>query len=170
MFGTIQGWSFNASGDYPKITNISHWGGFNPKFSTNAFYGCSNLTSITATDILDLNGVTSLEGFFRNCSNVSYVSNMNNWDVSNINNMRNMFAYASNFNQDLSNWDVSNVSTMYYMFGRTKMNRNLSSWNVSITTDTSDMFYRSSTDGNVALCQAMATAWGKSCAAIGCTC
>ena len=69
--GNMGGWSFDANqngslddgSDETKLSSVTNWGTFSFADSINHFYGASNLT-ITATDIPDMTGVTSLEGPF----------------------------------------------------------------------------------------------------------
>ena len=76
----------------------------------------------------------------------AYASNfnqdINNWDVSNVTNMSGMFEDAEEFNQALNDWDVSNVTNMSYMFaGARSFNQALNNWDVSNVNRMSGMFY-----------------------------
>ena len=164
--GIIDGWRFNDGGDKLKLLEIKQWGNLGLGNSDGYFYGCSNLY-ISASDILDLTGTTSLRLAFFYCINIDTIENINecdvssitdinymfgsaslfnqdigNWDVSNVKDMGNMFSYASAFNQDLGNWDVSRVIDMNNMFtGVSSFNQNIGNWNVSNVIDMSWMFY-----------------------------
>src|SRR6056297_2297431 len=48
--GTCQAWYFNNGGDKDKPTIIEQWGQVDWRDMNSAFFGCSNLVSVTATD------------------------------------------------------------------------------------------------------------------------
>lgn len=138
--GTIIGWSFNNGGDRLKLLEIQEWDVLRLGNSGGYFYGCSNL-NITAGDILNLTGTTTLYNAFRGCSNIDEVESMNEWDISSVTSMWAMFREAFAFNQDIGSWDVSNVSDMEEMFREANaFNQDIGSWNVSSVTNMTDMF------------------------------
>ena len=136
--GTIIGWSFNNGGDKEKLVEIKRWGTLRLGNSGGYFYGCKNL-DITASDILNLTGTTTLINAFHGCTNIVEIEKMNEWNVSSVTSMQNMFWAASSFNQNISSWDVSSVTNMGYMFsGAFSFNQPIGGWNVSSVTN---MFY-----------------------------
>ncbi len=138
--GTIEGWSFRNVGDEEKLLEIKQWSDLRLGNSGRYFYGCANL-NITATDILNLTGTTTLAQAFRGCTNIDQVPNMNQWDVSSVTNMSFMLFDAENFNQDIGDWNVSSVTEMRFMFhGAHIFNQDIGDWNVSSVTDMSYMF------------------------------
>ena len=70
--GTIQGWSFNYSGDKLKINNIMQWGCLKLGNSGGYFAGSSHLV-ISATDIPDLNESTNFSQMFYQCISLGMV-------------------------------------------------------------------------------------------------
>jgi len=137
--GDIEGFSFNYSGDYRKIIEISEWGGLKLGNNGRYFYGANNLV-ITATDILDLTGTTNLQYMFAFTS-LTQVPSINDWNFSNVTDMSYMFYYATAFNQNIGSWNVANVINMSYMFySVTNFNQNIGSWNVANVTNMSYMF------------------------------
>jgi len=138
--GTIIGWRFNDGGDCGKLLEIKQWGDLRLGSSGSYFTGCSNL-NITATDVLNLTGTTSLAWAFEDCSKLDKVESMNDWDVSNVTDMSRTFQNTENFNQNISNWDVSSVTTMEAMFERAdKFNQDIGGWDVSSVTNMRYMF------------------------------
>ena len=138
--GTLKGLKFNNAGDEEKLLTIDKWGPFNPNNETNVFYGCSNLT-ITATDLIDLTGVTTLASFFRSCSSLVTVPSMDLWDISNITNIATMLNSCTNFTQDINAWDTSSITNMSYVFqGCDAFNNSLSNWDTSSVTNMNTMF------------------------------
>jgi surface protein len=66
---------------------------------------------------------------------------ISNWNVGNVTNMSRMFETARSFNQDLSNWDVGNVTNMSRMFETAgSFNQDLSNWDVSNVSNMAYMF------------------------------
>ncbi|MBB3836022.1 surface protein [Runella defluvii] len=119
---------FNSVGDASKLLTISQWGDIAWTSMSSAFNGCNNL-SVTATDVPNLSGVTSLSSMFANCTILNGPANISTWNTSTITGMSRMFQEATSFNQDISNWDVSNVTNMSLMFqNATAFNQSLAAW------------------------------------------
>jgi len=89
--------AFNGSGDAVKMTDITQWGGVD--IYAGMFDGCSNLTTITATDAPTVG--TTMERVFKDCSSLIEVTGMEDWDVSNVTNFTSTFEGATLFNQNL---------------------------------------------------------------------
>ncbi len=123
-------YTITISGSYPAIDwtfqfdliEIMQWGtiGLTGSGLQDAFTGCTNLATISATDQPDLSTITSLSGMFKDCSTLNS-NNLVNWDVSTITSMEGMFNSAVSFDQDLSSWDISNVTDMANMFSGVKL-------------------------------------------------
>ena len=142
--GIINGWRFNNAGDKTLIHNISSWGPLNLGNSNGYFYGCSNLT-VTATDILDLTGTTTLQAGFQGCSSITTIPSMNFWDMAAVTSTYAMFYGASAFNQDIGSWNVGAVTDMYAMFyGASAFNQDIGSWNVGAVTTMQYLFHNAS--------------------------
>lgn len=83
-------------------------------------------------------GITSCDGAFMYCSNITEVPNVL---PSSVTNMTRMFFSASAFNQDIDGWDTSAVTAMTATFrNATSFNQDISSWNTSSVTNMSNMF------------------------------
>jgi uncharacterized repeat protein (TIGR02543 family) len=115
IYGVIQGFCFDSSGDRGKLVEISEWGPLRLGNSGHYFDGAQNLV-ITATDLPDLTGTTDMSSAFAYCDALTTVPNMGSWDVSAVTDMSYMFYYALAFDQDLGGWDVRNVADMTGMF------------------------------------------------------
>jgi surface protein len=106
----------------------------------SAFEGCGNL-NITATDVPDLSGVTSMNQMFRFCSTLDGPSNINSWDVTSVTNMAELFSGASAFNQDIGGWVTSSVTNMVSMFfGASSFNQDIGSWDTELVIFMGAMF------------------------------
>ena len=141
--GDINGWGFTYTPTYDdkyKLKQIVNWGPLILGNTSRSFENCANLT-ITATDYPELYYLTYL---FSGCSSIINIPNLDQWDISNFTDISSMFRDASSFNQDLSDLNVSTITSFDGIF----TNTNMSAEN----------------------CQAIATAWGQSCATLGCTC
>ncbi len=139
--GTINGWSFNNTGDRLKITSIEQWGDLRLGNDGGYFHGCNNLILTGVTDTLNLSGTTDLSNMFFNCISLTTINNIENWNVSNVTDMSLMFTNTINFNQPLSGWNVSNVTDMTGMFsGSYNFNQPIGNWNVSGVTNMNSMF------------------------------
>ena len=78
-----------------------------------SFYAKSALLSV---ERMNISRVTSAQGMFYQCYNVTYI-NSSNWNTSSITNMTNMFNSCKNLTSlDVSGFDTSNVTTMSGMF------------------------------------------------------
>jgi surface protein len=164
--GDLSGWKFNNAGDKLKILNIASWGALNVSVDYG-FYGCTNLTC-SAIDAPEITS-TSLEGYFRSCTNFNGA--IGNWNISSVNTLLAMFLFADNFNQNIGSWNVGNVNNfgfmfyvalsfnnggssdinnwtikntgsvdMTFMFRESPFNQNIGSWNTSAVTNMANMF------------------------------
>ncbi|WP_434451574.1 BspA family leucine-rich repeat surface protein, partial [Sphingobacterium spiritivorum] len=126
--------------DATRLTGVLQWGSGKWESMSYMFTGCENL-DISATDLPDLSGTTTMEGMFYLCKNLNNPANINNWNTSTITNMSRMFSNASNFNQNIGNWNTANVTNMSNMFSNApNFNQNIGNWNTSNVTDMSSMF------------------------------
>ncbi|MFA6963897.1 MAG: BspA family leucine-rich repeat surface protein [Patescibacteria group bacterium] len=135
--GTITGFRFNNAGDKLKLSQISQFGPLRLGNSDGYFSGTKNL-KITATDVLNTTGTTTMKNSFRD-SGIDTVPSMNSWDMSAVTDMYCMFESSSLFNQDISSWNTGAVTSMYAMFYNAFVfNQNIGSWN---TTNVINMAY-----------------------------
>jgi surface protein len=101
--------------DRNKIIDVEAWGDESAWTSMySMFRSSAGLGELTATDIPDVSGVTSMSNMFDGAS--SFTSDLSLWDVSGVTNMSSMFSGASAFTSNLSSWDVSGVTDMSSMF------------------------------------------------------
>jgi len=142
IYGQIEGWRFNNTGDRLKLLNIVSWGSeFRLGNNGSYFNGCGNLDLSLVQDTLNLQGTTNLFRTFRNCSSIVIVSNMDLWDTSLVTNMSEMFSNSSAFNSPIGSWDTSSVTDMSLMFNNcTLFDQPIGSWNTSQVTNMGTMF------------------------------
>jgi surface protein len=146
--GEITGWSFNNDGDEEKLQDsparqlleIRNWGPLGFGNTAGQFFGCIYLI-VSANDMPDLAGTTSLHDAFRGCSTIITIPSMNGWDTSSVTNMAGMFLDSTAFIQDISGWDTSRVTNMEFMFlAARSFNQDISRWDTSSVTNMSYMF------------------------------
>jgi surface protein len=128
---------------YPhRLTQVEQWGSTTWTSMKKAFLGCQNL-QITATDVPDLSGVTSMVRMFEFCLALNTPINMNSWNTSNILYMDSLFYNAYNFNQPIGSWNTSAVVSMNNMFYDAEhFNQNIGNWNTSSVINMTFMFSR----------------------------
>lgn len=137
--GDLPAWSFNGTGSKLRIFDIKQWGSTGFINLAGGFKGCSNLGTVTATDVPDLSGVTDISEMF--FTSGSLIMDVSGWDVSTIVNMNALFRSALDFNSPINSWNVSNVTNMEAMFlGTNAFNQSLSSWNTANVTNMALMF------------------------------
>ena len=138
--GSFTSIAFQNGNDRKKLLEISNWGGIRWKSMESAYHGCENL-KITATDIPNLQDVSSMGEMFSECTALSGIPGINDWDVSTVKYMVMTFNNARLFNDPIHRWDVSNVVDMRGMFqSATSFNQPIGSWNVSSVTNMYYMF------------------------------
>ena len=140
--GIFNGIEFNNGGDRLKLLNISQWGILQLGNTGLNFKGAANLT-ITATDALNLVGVTNLGAMFSNCTSITTIPSINSWNFSAVTNFAGMFQNCSSFNQALT-WTTTAATNMNTMFAGSAFNSVLTFSDVSHVTDFSFMFKASS--------------------------
>lgn len=131
MVGVFPELIFNAGEgiDFDKITDIKQWGGNQWVDVEFMFDGCSNLGTLSATDIPNLTGLTSLRRMFRECVSFNGGPAFADWDISNITNLNTMFSGAFDFNTSIDNWNVTKVEDFFGMFANcTSYNQGMNSW------------------------------------------
>lgn len=127
--GSLAG--FGSVASRPNLTKCLSFGGLGVTSLDGAFRSCSNLTE-TPTSIPS--SVTSMSEVFFLAS--SFNQDIGSWGVSNVTNMGSMFRSAASFNQDISSWNVSNVTDMNNLFNSASdFNQNIGGWNVSNVTN-----------------------------------
>ncbi|MFC0781225.1 BspA family leucine-rich repeat surface protein [Flavobacterium sp. HJSW_4] len=144
--GVCTGWQFNNTGDRLKILSVERWGR-NFRLGTNQggyFYGCANLRLDFVSDVLNLNGTSSLASAFRFCNVLTTINRSNEWNTSSITDISYISQYSPLFNPLISLWNVGNVTTMQGAFFASGFNGDISNWNTSKNTT----FYLTFADNN----------------------
>jgi surface protein len=111
----------NTNAEY--LTSCISFGTVGLTNLSNAFKGCTRLTSVPSTLPTTLTN-TSLESMFQGAS--SFNGNISTWDVTSITIMTNMFQ-ASSFNRDISTWNVIALQQATNML--TESNFNIDNYN-----------------------------------------
>jgi surface protein len=128
-----------------RLVNISQWGSVAWKTMENAFLGCTYL-KVTATDIPNLTGVSSMKGMFYGCAELQTVPNIESWNTENITDMSTVFRQAFAFNGNIGSWNTEKVTTMEGLFYDAKaFNQNIGNWNTEKVTNMRAMFYQAET-------------------------
>jgi surface protein len=155
--------AFSNGGDKLKLLDIKNWGDIVwTGVWFNAYVGCSNLTTISATDIpiltattklntcfsstglvsidfsgWDLSNVTDTSGMFTNCSSLTTIIGLDTWDVSGVTNMSGMFRSCPLLaNLNVSNWNTGSVTNMLQMlYGCLAFDEDISAWDITSVTN-----------------------------------
>lgn len=115
--------------DRLKLLEIKQWGDIAWTTMERAFSGCANL-SISATDLPNLSGVTSMANMFLNCTSLNGPANIGEWNTANVVDMAGMFMSATSFNQPIGNWNTEKVTNMNVMFAlASAFNQPIGNWN-----------------------------------------
>jgi surface protein len=132
--------NINNGTDKNRLTDVRQWGTTAWTSMQFAFFGCSNL-QISATDVPNLSGVTSMAYTFMECTVLNGPSNIGSWNTATITNMSVMFTDASAFNQPIGSWNTANVVNMSNMFERaTAFNQPIGDWNTAKVMYMNQMF------------------------------
>ena len=139
--GTCTGWNFQIVADSKlKIKSVVHWGQL--RFGNNQggyFHQCSNLDLSSVSDVLDLTGVSILEGMFWDCLSLTTINNINSWNTSAITDMSFMFWGCAAFNQPLS-FNTAAVTDIQAMFIYCTAFNSALTFNTSTVTNMDAMF------------------------------
>ncbi len=135
----------DAVTDAQKLITVDQWGEIEWNSMENSFLGCTNL-DIVATDVPDLNSVSSLASMFADCSSLVGNETFNLWDLSSVNSINGMFGSAVNFNIYIGDWDVSGVTDIGgIFFDALAFNQDIGNWNVGKVLNMASVFYGAST-------------------------
>lgn len=130
LSGLAEAWYFNNMGtSKDKMRTVIQLGDLGWTDLTNAFNGCSNLTSFSSGNT-DTSNVTNMSFMFSETDSLATL-NLSNFNTSNVTSMNSMFDRAFSLTTlDLSNFDTSKVTDMTSMFsGATALTSlNLSNW------------------------------------------
>ncbi len=141
MYGIATHWRFNNGGDKLKIFSVTDLGDMGWVNLYGAFYGCSNLTSVSGGKT---GNVTNMANMFRAAAIIN--PDTSSYDTSKVTTMHAMFYQSPFANPDTSGWDTSKVVSMAYMFGYAKAaNPDTSGWDTSSVTDMYYLFYDAET-------------------------
>ena len=124
-------------GSTSKLISVDQWGDVGFINMSQAFFSCSNLTSIYDNNGDWTTNVTNMSAMFYGCGKLTNLD-VSNWDVSNVTNMNGMFNNCASLTTlDVSNWDVGNVGDMSGMFyDCVELNvLGLENWNISNVTN-----------------------------------
>lgn len=112
--GTIAGWDFSSlSTSRRNLTKILSWGDLQIT-DDRAFYYCSNLTAITATDTIDLSQTTSLRQMFWGCIKMTSISSFG--DTSSVTSFSGTFQYCYKLIKAPDGLDFSSATYVSTMF------------------------------------------------------
>ena len=130
----------NNGSDRNRLTQVERWGSVAWTSMERSFRGCANL-QVTAADVPNLLGVTTMSEMFNGCINLNSPANIGSWNTGSISTFHRMFYNASAFNQNIGAWNTAAVNTMSEMFyDASTFNQNIGAWNTSAVTNMYGMF------------------------------
>lgn len=130
----------NSGTDRNRLTQVEQWGTTAWTSMQRAFLNCVNL-QVTATDVPNLSGVTTMSEMFRGCASLNSPSNIGSWNTSVVSDMSSLFSLASSFNQNISSWNTAAVTNMSGMFAdAAAFNQDIGAWNTAAVTNMNSMF------------------------------
>jgi hypothetical protein len=112
------------------LTECSNFGDIGLTNLSNAFNGCTSLTSVPSS-LPTTSSVTNMSSMFNGTT--SFNQDISSWVVSSVTNMSGMFQSATAFNQDIGTWNVTSVTDMTNMLdnsgiSETNYNSILNGW------------------------------------------
>ena len=124
------------SGDYPHLAQypsgssvindiakrlraVKQWGTNEWQNMTYMFYGTNNI-SYEATDVPNLENVTSIKSMFHNSA---FDGDVSQWNVENVTDFSSAFSDAYNFDQSLANWNIINATFMRRMLDNSSISQ-----------------------------------------------
>ncbi len=127
--------------DALKLIRVERWGTNKWPTAANMFCQCKNV-DVTATDVPDFSKSDGMiYNMFFHCESLTGNESFANWDVSNMWHMNEMFAYCSNFNQNINAWNTSSGYLMSAIFkGCSIFNQPLNNWKVDNASNLSGFF------------------------------
>tara|TARA_R110000803_G_scaffold56955_1_gene114629 strand:- start:244 stop:1380 length:1137 start_codon:yes stop_codon:yes gene_type:complete len=170
----LKGFYFNNGGDKLKMIEVVSWGHMNLTSPSRAFFGCSNMLDVSATDYptitasdvsymfyncsslrtldtsaWDMSSVTTYQSTLRNCP--ALVSGLEGFVTSTATNLHTCF-FDTDYKGDLSSWDVSGVTGWNETFkGANTFNANMTGWAVQGNMSNSRLFDSNSTITGIGL-------------------
>ncbi|OJX53193.1 MAG: hypothetical protein BGO88_15685, partial [Flavobacterium sp. 38-13] len=130
----------DTGGSDKRLVDVAQWGTAQWSTMESMFQKCINL-NITASDIPNLSGATSMSRMFQGCHSLNSPVNIGNWNTSKITNMAYLFYEAKIFNQNISGWNTSAVTNMSYMFSNASVfNQPIGNWDTSKVTNMISVF------------------------------
>ena len=139
--GTFPNLRFNNTGDKLKVKSVENFGKVGWISLTQAFYGCTNMTSFIA-GTCDTSAVTNMSDMFRTCSGLTSLD-VTNFNTALVTNMNKIFRGCSSLTSlDVTNFNTALVNDMLGMFydciGLTSLD--VTNFNTASATNMSDMF------------------------------
>lgn len=98
-----------------ELIEVRQWGAVPWTSMDGAFRGCTNF-KLTATDVPNLLGVTSMKQMFWFCPLFVPPFNIGLWNVSNVTDMESLFSETGSFNQHLGAWNLRSLNNAQAMF------------------------------------------------------
>jgi surface protein len=124
-----------------RIIEIKQWGSQVWRSFDSAFYGCSLLSTVSATDSPNTNLVDSMYRTFYNCGPMVGID-FSTWNTSNVTTFAETFrtTQGTGWHSQVVNWNTSKAISMFRMFANVAYNQDLSNWDVSSVTNFGQMF------------------------------
>ena len=141
-FGFISSFELDDGGDEQKIIDVEQWGTIQWFNMFSSFSNCDSLKVISATDVPNLDGASTISYMFSGCDSLQHINHLNAWDLGAVSNLNGVFSHCYVFDQDIGDWDVSGVTSLSYLFEFCEIfNQDLSDWDIGNVVEMIGTFY-----------------------------